>query len=305
MTTKTSILQPVDPYDTPAWEAFYAANPGWRRGVGAEGVNDGGEGGDDEAAEKAKEGADRKAEEEKNKGGKGTTDEEAKLLKEVMQKKEALKKAQEEIDALKKSIDGIDLDEARELKAAKIKADEEKTKAEEDAALARGEFDRVKAKLVDTHQKALKEKDDDIAAKDATIAKLQNEVHELAVGRDFGDSGFIKEKTVLTPRLARQLFGAHFDVVDGAVVAYDKPRGAADRTPIPAADGKPLSFEAAIEHLVTSSPDKDSLLKATMKPGAGSTTTPGGKKEGGVDDKLSRAERIAAGLAKLPRHNPT
>tara|TARA_B100000749_G_scaffold185521_1_gene143419 strand:+ start:117 stop:959 length:843 start_codon:yes stop_codon:yes gene_type:complete len=232
---------------------------------------------EDEAAKKAEEDAKKAAEEEAARKAKESdsdedkpTEAEAKLLKEVMKWKEAAKalesektQAQKEAEEKLKAYDGIDPEVARKALAD---AKERERKALE----SKGEYDRVVAQITEEHQKQLEAVSKESSDKDAEIAALKDTVNKLTVGTSFGNSQFIADKLVLSPAKTQQLYGDHFDVVDGKMVPYDKPRGAAERTPLVGSDGKPLTFEAAIEKIVSADPDFERMQKSKLKPGAGS-----------------------------------
>jgi predicted RNase H-like nuclease (RuvC/YqgF family) len=249
---------------------------------------------EEEAAKKAaEEEAARKAAEE---GKPKITDSEAKLLKEVMEKKAKIKElsdAAEKLQEQLKSFEGIDPASVRDL--LKQKQDEETKKLE-----AKGEWDRLKAQMNEQHQKALESLKSTLAEKDGLVGKLQKQIEELTIGNAFGTSKFIAEELALTPTKTRVLFGGHFEFKDGHVVAFDKPVGAAERTPLVDAKGDPLPFEAALKKLVESDNEKDSLFKAKIKPGAGSGTAGSGAPAGGSSDSakpMKPLDKIAAGLA--------
>lgn len=286
------IVQPADPYDTNAWMAFYAAHPGWRRSVGAEGVND-----DPKPDDKPKDPDDKKVDDkpkdpDPKPDDKKVDDEKASLIKDMMKWKDKAKSTEDQLAALKKDVEGLDLAAVRKLLA-------DQAKAEEDAKLARGEFDAVKKQMVDAHDKALKEKTDALAEKDGVIAALQKQINDLAIGADFTNSPWLKKETILTGPMARTLFGEFFDVVDGKAVGYTKPRGAEGRAPISDAAGQPVSFEVAIQRVVEGYSEKDSVLRASLKPGAGSK--PADKTVDPNPQKMSGLEMITAGLSELKK----
>jgi hypothetical protein len=231
------------------------------------------------------------------------SDTEAKLLKEVMEKKgkiEELTGALNQANERLKMFDGIDPDQVRALL-------QEKTQREQADAEARGEFDRVKemmaqahAQEIDTWKKAVDDLkadyEDRIKSLEEKLAQAEFVINDLTIGSKFDTSTFIANETVLPPSKARALFGSYFDVENGQAVPFDKPRGAEGRTKLVGADGNALDFETAIKKLVEGDPDGERLIKSKMKPGAGSTTDPSGK---GTPETtaLSGRERIAAGLA--------
>jgi hypothetical protein len=61
-----------------------------------------------------------------------------------------------------------------------------------------------------------------------------------------------------------------------------------------------MAFEAALKHLVEADPDKEQLIRSTVKPGAGSGTQSVKGKAGDNEPKqMSSLERISLGLKKL------
>lgn len=219
------------------------------------------------------------------------SDKEAELLKEVMKKKDALKGAKSEIDKLKdqlKRFDGINPDEVRELLNEKKTAEQKKLEE-------KGQWDTLKKQMNEAHQTELSKKDEELTAAQKALADAQAQIQELTVGSAFNSSKFIGEDLVLTPSKARVVYGDHFDVEDGQVVAYDKPKGAANRTMLVDGKGDPLGFEAAIKKIVDADPDRDNLLRSSIKKGAaskgGDTTPPK------TEPALKGVSRIEAALS--------
>lgn len=60
-------------------------------------------------------------------------------------------------------------------------ADDEKTRREEEEQKKRGEWDGLRAQMNETHQKAIKVKDDVIAAKDSELTKLRQRLEQQFV----------------------------------------------------------------------------------------------------------------------------
>lgn len=271
---------------------------------------DGGDGSDGQSGVDAAAAAAAAAADEANKGK--PSDAEAKLLREVMEKKEALTKAKQaaadadartkELEARLAAFDGVDLEQVKGL--LKERQDRETAELEK-----KGEWDRLKAQMAEQHQRevaALRaELTTPVSELTEKLTKREREIHELTIGRSFSESNFIRDDLTLTPSKARIIYGAHFELSDGKVVAYDKPAGAQDRTPLVDANGEALGFEKAIAKLVELDPDRDNLLKSKIKAGSGSENDATSK----VKDKkpeLKGAARIAAALAagalpKLPK----
>lgn len=233
-------------------------------------------------------------------GGQGTkpTDAEAKLLRDVMKQKERAKALETELAAareLAKKFEGLDAEAVRKMLA-------DRQAAEEAAAIARGDFERVRAQMAARHVEetaALKRQVDEA---NANTTGLMGKVADLTIGTQFSRSEFILKELTLTPAKARVIYGPHFEFQDGKVVAYDKPAGASDRTVLVDAQGEPLPFDSALQKIVEADPDpdKDLLLRSRSRRGAGSSTQTKGAKAGAeTTNKLSSIDRIAAGLKTL------
>jgi hypothetical protein len=225
----------------------------------------------------------------------GVSDSEAKLLKEVMDKKAKLEKATSELNQVKeqlKKFEGIDAEAVRKLL-------KEREDAENKQLEAKGEWERLRTRMAEEHGKQVdglqKQVSDATAALNAALAQI----NDLSVGNLFGQSKFISEKTTLPPSKARALYASHFEFKDGQVVGYDKPKGAENRTAFVDSMGNALGFDEVMAKLIESDPDKDYLLRANVKPGAGSESPakPAKPKEtSGAKDGVSK---IADGLKGL------
>jgi hypothetical protein len=236
------------------------------------------------AAEKAA--AEKAAKEKEELEGKTTpSDKEAALLKEVMEKKAKLKEIEDKL----KLFEDIDPSEAKKLLA-------EKKEAEKSALEAKGEFDRVKAMMAEEHTKEVTKVKTEVAEKDKTISELQSRINDLTIGTSFSDSKFVKE--LVSPSKARIIYGNHFSVEDGVVVAYDKPIGSANRTKLVDSSGNSLNFEAAITKIVESDPDADTVIRSRLKEGGKSKTTDASKTDKNQEDSKG-VNRIGAALAAL------
>lgn len=238
-----------------------------------------------------------------------TTDKEAELLKEVMKKKEDLAKAKDQLkaeaearaalEAKLKEFDGIDVSQVRKAledqKAAELKKLEEK-----------GEFEKIRQQMVAEHESAVAKLRQETEANLSELQKALNSreaaIVDLTIGRSFGDSSFVRDSLTLTPAKARVVYGSHFEIKDGAVVAYDKPAGASDRTILVDGKGKPLAFDEALQKIVEADPDKDQLLRSKLSKGAGSRSDGDGKppvaEVGSGRDRIAAA--VAAGKLSLP-----
>jgi hypothetical protein len=251
-------------------------------GDGGTPPNNGGDGGDEGKGGKPSGGA------------RKMSDEEARLLKENMKKKEQLDKAQNEAKSLKeqlKAFEGIDPTAVRKLLA------DQKT-AEEKALEAKGDWERLKTRMAEEHGKEVTTLQSQIEALQNQLNTTKGTINELTVGTQFSQSQFIADELTLTPAKARVIYGEHFELEDGKMVAYDKPRGAANRTALVDAYGNAVSFDEALRKIVEADPEKDHLLKSKVKPGAGSDSkkpVQNAKPETDTDS----INKIAAGLKGL------
>lgn len=262
--------------------------------------DEGGAGGGGAPGDQSGAGDDDKAPE--NKGGTGDdankgdvkpkpTDEEAKLLKELMSKKTALKDAQAQLDAAKALAAQLEelggLDSLKEL--VKTKKDAEQKKLED-----KGEWDRLRAQMAEEHTKEIQSVKDAAEAANGENAKLRNTIAELTVGAAFATSPFIKDDLTMPVSKVRALYGSHFEFHDGQIVSYDKPAGASERTMLVDGKGDPLAFEDSIKKIIDSDVDRDQMIKSKTKPGAGSVTT--GKGAPPKTEVKTGVDKISAGL---------
>ena len=229
-----------------------------------------------------------------DKSGRKFSDEEAaKLLKENMRRKDELKRLSQEREQLKATLaqfEGINIDEVKKLVADKQAAEEDKLKKS-------GEWDRLKAQIVDAHSREKQTLTEQLKAKDEEAATLRSAIAELTVGNAFGNSKFIANDLTIPANKARALYGSHFGFEDGQVVAYDKPAGAKERTMLVNGAGDPLSFEDALQKIVQSDPDYPSLAKSRIRVGANSGSK-GSDKAPEIKADVRGVSRIAAGLSK-------
>jgi hypothetical protein len=129
--------------------------------------------------------------------------------------------------------------------------------------------------MADEHKKDLTAAQAAVASKSTALDLALKTINDLTIGQDFTSSTFITTELVLTPRVARQVYGDHFEIEDGQTVGYNKPKGAEGRTKLVDASGDALPFDDAMKKLVEAAPDKDQLMRSKLKTGAQSTTTNG------------------------------
>ena len=218
------------------------------------------------------------------------SDREAELLKESMKRKEKISDLSSQNEQLSSTVnelqeslkrfEGVDPDKFQEL----IRESEERREKELEGAedwnglksKLVDDFEAQKSQMVEQHQGKLGEVEQSYQSQiEELTGKLNSTnsiIEELTIGSSFANSQFIGEKLVPSASKVQKLYGDHFDVVDGKVHSFDKPRGSESRQLLVDDAGKPLAFEKALVKIVDSDPDKDSILRASVKGGADSDT---------------------------------
>lgn len=237
----------------------------------------------------------------------GMSEAEAKLLKEVMQKKERIQEQESklesqgqeiaELQSQLKKFDGLDLDRVNALLS-------EADKAEEKRLEAQGEWNRLKERMAEQHQQEVEKVTSEFTTQveelRAQLEASQGSIVELTVGNAFSGSMFINEELVLTPAKARTVYGEHFEVQDGKVVAYDAPKSNKERTMIVDANGSPLAFDDAMRKIVDLDADRDALIRSKMKQGANSNSDNSTSPDAKAAPK-SGTDKIFAGLQSMKK----
>lgn len=220
------------------------------------------------------------------------TDTEAAALKDLMKWKDKARELESTVKEFQTKYADVDVEAAR----AALKAKEE---AENKDLERKGEYDRLLAKQKEAAEAKINSIVTEKSELEKRIEEMANQVNMLTLGNAFANSRYIAENLALTPNKTQALYSSHFEIEDGQLVAYDAPKGSPNRTKIIDARGEPVSFEQAIETIINSDPDKDYLIKATLKSGAGSkTTTTTGNDKPKFESTL---EKLAAGV-KNPKN---
>lgn len=275
------IKRPTDPY-SPLWSLYWKQNPGAHRGVGADatGGEGAGEGGGGEGGGESKP---------------GVTDREAELLKDVMKKKGKIKELEDELIKVAgqlKQFEGVD-------PVAIKKLIEDRQEEERKALEAKGDWDRLKVRMAEEHGREVQGLKDQLAEVQKRVGEQVAVIDRLTLGHAFDASKLIAEELIVTPSKARVIYGDHFEVQEGRIVAFDKPKGETSRTPLVDGRGMPLSFEEALRRIVDADPDKDRMIKSKAKPGAKSGTNESGSPGNAPLKGLARIQRaLEAGKAK-------
>ncbi|WP_439823931.1 DUF6651 domain-containing protein [Aeromonas caviae] len=233
--------------------------------------------------------------------GKGKpSDREAQLLKESMSRKEKIG----QLEARLAEFEGIDPKAFREMQE-RLQAFDQKERDQVNAKLVeQGRFDEALAAMRAEHEGVLNQVRTQSSAElqaanqereqlRAQLSAYQAQIEDLTVGAAFGNSAFIREELVqaMNPERSRRLYGDHFDIVEGKVVGYDKPRGQDGRAPLVDKDGQPVSFDEAFKRVLSSQSDYETLIRSSAKPGAGSGTR---------DDKATDpTQKIGTGVNRI------
>lgn len=220
----------------------------------------------------------------------GLSDEAAKLLRDVMKHKDRAKQAETELTKLREALGDLKPEDVTALVQAR--KEQERKDLEK-----RGEYDRILEQVRQEQERERTSLSEQIDALRQQLNERDSKIEEMTIGRSFSESAFIREKSRIPASIARKEFGTHVDLVEGQIVVFDKPRGAAERTPIVDANGSYKSFEEAIAQLYSSHPDSKDLLKVQGKPGSGSSTVDTGKKPEQQKPQATGVNRIAQALS--------
>lgn len=233
--------------------------------------------------------------------GKGKpSDREAQLLKESMSRKEKIG----QLEARLAEYEGVDPKAFREMQERLQVLDQKERELANAKLIEQGRFDEALNSMRSEHEGVLSQVRTQSAAElqaalqerdqlKAQLGAFQAQIEDLTVGAAFGNSAFIREELVqaMNPERSRRLYGDHFDIVEGKVVGYDKPRGQEGRAPLVDKDGQPVSFDEAFKRVLSSQSDYETLIRSSVKPGAGSGTR---------DDKATDpAKKIGTGVNRI------
>ena len=221
---------------------------------------------------------------------KGISDDAAKLLRELMEKKTSLKETRDQLAQVKSQLsqfDGINLEEIKAI----LKEREETSNKELEA---KGEWDRLKTNLLEQHTAERTSLAEKIQALQDELQSKDGSIHGLTIGSAFSASKYIADELTLTPSKAQIVYGSHFEYQDGKIVGYDKPKGSSERTQLIGSNGEPLAFDQAVAKIIDGDSDKEYLIRSKVKPGANSGTTEEITKP---KIEVSGVSRISAALA--------
>jgi hypothetical protein len=216
------------------------------------------------------------------------TDDQATALKEIMKWKTKARDAEKLVEL----FEGIDPAKARAALSAQEAAERKELEA-------RGEYDRILAQVNEQHTTELTGVQAERDRLKAALEEMTIAGHKKDIANAFANSPFVREHLTISGSKVQTLYGDHFEYVDGEFVGYDKPKGAAERTPLVDGQGKNLPFEAALEKVLKADPDYANMAKSTIRRGANSNSS-------GLDFEVpvvlnTSTDKINAGLKNLKR----
>lgn len=154
--------------------------------------------------------------------------------------------------------------------------------------LAAGKVEEIKAAAIDATKKgyegqiaAFREKETSL---NNQVGSLTSSYHSEMLGNRFATSKFISEKMSVPAVMAQKIFGEHFKVEDGKVIAYDAK---GTKLYSQAHPGEIPEFEEAVALIVNAYPYKDTVLKGRGNSGGG-----GGGPEGGSGGNGGNGKQI-------------
>lgn len=176
-----------------------------------------------------------------------------------------LREAKEKFEAALKGYGDLDPKVAREAieKLGKIDAKQ---------LIDAGKVDEVKNQIKSEYEKRLEES--------VTQAKaLQQQIDDMRINSIFSQSEFVRNNIAVPQDMFEASFRRNFKVEDGKVVAYDKSGNVMmSKKNL----GEIATPDEALQLLVESHPQKDTILKADMGSGSGSNGSGGTRGHGRV-----------------------
>ena len=190
-------------------------------------------------------------------------------------------RAEENLNKLK-GFEGLDAAKARDAldKISKIDAK---------ALIDAGEVDKVRNAVKEEYTSQLTEKD-------TALKQLQGRIDGMVLDAAFNASEFIRDNIAIPVEMFRSHFGQSFKVEDGKISAFDK---AGNRVMSKKNIGEYADFDEAIELLVDSYSQKDSILKAPEHRGTGNKGGGGGTGTGRIIRRADLATMAPAKLGEL------
>ena len=215
------------------------------------------------------------------------------------------REAKEALEAKLRGFEGI------EDAAAAKKALETLKNIDQGQLIAAGKVEEIKLAA----QRAADEKvaantkqfQTELASTQAERDKFKGDLFSEKIGGAFARSKFITEKTVVPPDMLQALFGKHFTVEDGNIIARDSAGNVINSS---TKFTEPADFEEAVETIVKQYPNRDRILKGANSSGSGTRQSTNGGNGGAKTMSLTDFQRLppmqqAALMSPANKERPT
>ena len=224
------------------------------------------------------------------------------LQREAKDRRKELRTAQQELEAFKELE--LDLDEFPEWKEKATKALETVQNLDDQKLIEANKVEEMKEQV---RQQIIKEKNqvekqykDMLKEKEEALETTTKQVRELVVDNQFFSSNYINDSLVVTPKMARKIFGDNFKVetIDNKTMAV----GYVDDEPIMSKSniGQYASFDESLKAMVEADSDKDAYIKVDPKKTKQEPQTPVSFQAATAPERnRNSVDKIRAGLTKL------
>jgi hypothetical protein len=160
--------------------------------------------------------------------------------------------------------------------------------------VAAGKVEEVKAAATREYQERLRAAETAHAtalqAAEAKALKLTAQLDAEMIGGAFQRSPYIKDKVAIPADIVQAMFGRHFKVNDGKLVAQDASGNALYSRARPGDSN--VDFEEAIEMIIGAYPQKQTILKGSNATGGGKQPDNGSPGAGGKTMKRSEWNQL-------------
>ena len=223
------------------------------------------------------------------------------LQKESKERRTALNAAKKELSTFQDL--GIDIESYDTWKADATKALDTIKNLEDNKLVEANKVEDIKKQVRDEvlAEKARSEKQykDLLAEREASLNTVNGQVRSLVVDNQFHSSKYIPNDLIVTPTMARKIFGDNFkaEMVNNKTQAVGYMNG----EPVMSKSnvGEFAPFEEALKHMIDTDPDRDAYIKADSKKSKQEPDTPVSFQSTEPGETRTSTDKIRAGLAKL------
>lgn len=164
------------------------------------------------------------------------------------------REAKEAAEAQLKQFEGLDPEKAKAALETVGNLDAKKL-------VDAGEIEKVRAEIKKSFDPVVQENE-----------QLKGKLNDVQLSHQFATSKFVQDNVAIPHDFLKANFAKNFSFDGDNLVAKD---GQGNTIFSPAGNGNNANFDEAIEHLIKSHPQKDTLLKATGSNGSGSEPNKG------------------------------